>query len=132
MNQNNLQYFSDLKFFFKHITNYYILFLLLFIISLILGFLKHNLDTENIKVESVNKIVLEKKIFKSYEFYSDNYELKSQVYPFTKIYDLYGMTYEMINENISKFSDKKKLNFVINKYKNNNKIVYQFKNADLI
>ena len=87
MSQNNLQYFSDLKFFFKHIRNYYILFLLLFIISLILGYLKFNFDSENIEIKSVNKIVLEK-IFKSYEFYLQNYELKSQVYPLTKLYDL--------------------------------------------
>ena len=66
MSQNNHQYFLDLKFFFKHIRNYYILFLLLFIISLILGYLKFNFDSENIEIKSVNKIVLEKKIFKSY------------------------------------------------------------------
>ena len=131
MNQNNLQYFSDLKFFFKHIRNYYILFLLLFIISLILGYLKYNLDTENTQIESVNKIVLEKKIYKSYEFYSENYELKSQVYPFTKIYDLYDMTFNLINENILKLRDKKKSNFSLNKYNNNNTIIYEFKNASL-
>lgn len=131
MNQNNLQYFSDLKFFFKHIRNYYILFLLFFIISLILGYLKYNFDTENIEIKSVNKIVLEKKIFKSYEFYLENYELKSQVYPFSKIYDLYDMTFEMINENILIFRNKKKSNFSLNKYNNNTKIVYEFKNIDV-
>ncbi len=131
MNQNNLQYFSDLKFFFKHLRNYYILFSLLIIISLILGYLKFNLDTENTQIETVNKIVLEKKIFKSYEFYSENYELKSQVYPFTKIYDLYDMTFNLINENVLKLRDKKKSNFSLNKYNNNNTIIYEFKNAGL-
>ena len=131
MNQNNLQYFSDLKFFFKHIRNYYILFLLLLIISLILGFLKYNLDIDNVKTGSFNKIVLEKKIFKGYKFYSDNYVFRSQVYPFTKVYDLYDMTFELINANILIFRDENKSNFSIKKLNNNNKIVYEFKNIDV-
>lgn len=131
MNQNNLHYFSDLKFLFNHILKYYILFIIIITVCIGLAFIKFDADLSNAKTNKFTNIVLEKRVFQSYKYYQDIYELNSQILPITKVYKLYDLTLNLIDEEITNLADSKKSKFSRKDFKNKTKIVYNFKKLEI-
>ena len=120
MNDNNLDYFSDLKFFLNYILKNYIFLIIILILSMILGYAVYEYDKSKVSLSSKSQLTLNKNLSNKYDLHHKNYIQSIQTEPITSYFDLYDLTFDItINEYIN-YLDNKEVKYELSFGQKNN------------
>ena len=120
MNDNNLDYFSDLKFFLNYILKNYIFLIIILILSMIVGYAVYEYDSSKVSLSSKSQLTLNKNLSNKYDLHHKNYIQSIQTEPITSYFDLYDLTFDITKNEYINYLDNKEVKYELSFGQKNN------------
>ena len=135
MNDNNLNYFSDLKFFLNYILKNYIFLMIILIISMIAGYAVYEYDKSKVRLSFKSQLTLNKNLSNKYDLHHKNYIQSIQTEPITSYFDLYDLIFDITKNEYINYLDNKEVKYELSfGQKNNINIIltnYEITDSDI-